>query len=413
MKNPVMKAPNSKMILAILFVGWIVSYIDRTVISLSLIQIGDDLSLEATALGIILSCFFMGYALMQIPGGWLADKFGSRKVIIIAILFWSLFTALSGLAWSLTSLLLIRFLFGIGEGSYPAASTKAISDYFSLEKRTKAQTMMMSSNAIGGMLAPMICAPLLLWLGWRHTFMAIALLGVIVVVWFVFATHNRTTNKDEPTSAKSEKGAYKELLKTPFLWKVMFLFFFANIASWGLSSWMPTYLMKVQGINLATAGYVGIVPGLLMAIGMMVSGKIIDRVASKAKYFVTGSTFIYGTCLYLITTAGSVTEIIVYQSFAMLCASFTYSFVFTLPHRFMKQKVVGTAFGMINFGGQAAGIFAPTIMGIFISSSGGSYNSAFLFLTVCCLLASVISLTLPKFKPQPIESESPVILSVH
>lgn len=167
--------------------------------------------------------------------------------------------------------------------------------------------------------------------------------------------------------------------------------------------------MNVRGINMATVGYLGIIPALLMSIGMMISGRIIDKIGSKAKFVVTGSTFIYGICLYLITTAGSITMIIVFQSIAMTCASFTYSFVFTLPHRFMKQKVVGTAFGMINFGGQAAGIFAPTIMGIFISASGGSYTSAFLFLAVSCVIASVISITLPNLKQQADSSNETIV----
>lgn len=129
----------SNLILGVLFFGWMVSYIDRTAISLALINIGNDLSLTATELGFVLSAFFFGYAVMQIPGGWLTDKYGAIKLLIGAVIFWSVFTAFTGLAWSLTSLLLIRFLFGIGEGGYPAASTKAISIYFQKEQRTKAQ----------------------------------------------------------------------------------------------------------------------------------------------------------------------------------------------------------------------------------------------------------------------------------
>src|SRR5438128_517013 len=102
------KAPNGNNILLALYFTWIVSYIDRTTINLSIVQMGKDLSLDASQLGIILSSFFFGYALIQIPGGWLADRFGSRKVIVVAVLMWSIFTGLTGFAWSLTSLLLIR-----------------------------------------------------------------------------------------------------------------------------------------------------------------------------------------------------------------------------------------------------------------------------------------------------------------
>lgn len=370
------KEPNSKLILTALFAAWIVSYIDRGVITLALSQMGQDMSLDASALGIVLSSFFVGYALMQIPGGWLADKFGSRKVIVVAILFWSLFTGLSGAAWSLASLLVIRFLFGIGEGAYPSASTKAISDYFSTEKRTKAQTTMMSSNALGGAIAPIICTPLLLWLGWRHTFLAISLLGVVLVIWFLYITRGSSHKKGASSLPKAEKGVYKELLRNRTLWKVMALFFFANIASWGLSSWMPTYLIEAQGIDLKAAGLVSAIPAVIAALGMLVSGRIIDRIGARAKYVVTACLFMYALFLFLVTRAGGLAEIMLCMSLAMAFGSFTLSFVFTLPHRLMKQRVVGTAFGMINFGGQAAGILSPAIMGFLILSTN-SYNSAF------------------------------------
>ena len=126
----------------------------------------------------------MGYAIMQIPGGWLADRFGSRKVIVAAVVAWSIFTAMSGLAWSLTSLILIRFLFGIGEGGY-AAGLKAIADYFPKDKRTKAQSTMMSSNAFGAAIAPIICAPLLVAFGWRNVFLFVGVLGIFFIVWFL------------------------------------------------------------------------------------------------------------------------------------------------------------------------------------------------------------------------------------
>lgn len=392
------KTSKSKMILAILYFGWIVSYIDRTVISLSLVQIGEDLSLDATKLGIILSAFFMGYALMQIPGGWLADRFGSRKVIVTAVLFWSVFTALSGLAWSLTSLLLIRFLFGIGEGGYPAASTKAISDYFPADKRTKAQSIMMSSNALGGALAPIICAPLLVWLGWRHVFWVIALLGIIFIIWFLLSTKQTGKYTNTEKAHKPNKGEYKQLLRNSYLWKVVLVFFFMNITGWGLSSWMPSYLMQELGINLQSIGLISAIPVLFMTMGMVVSGRIINKVGSNAKYGVIAGVLIMGASLYLITLSSSIVQVLIYQCIAFTFMSFNMSFIFTLPHRMIDQKVVGTSFGIINFGGQAAGIFSPTIMGALIASSGGSYQSAFMFLTISCFIAAAIACFLPSAK---------------
>lgn len=384
-------------ILAALFFAWIVSYVDRTAISLALVNIGADMKFTEAQLGIILSAFFMGYALMQIPGGWLADKFGSKKVVISAIFIWSLFTALTGLAWSFTSLILIRFLFGVGEGSYPSASTKAIATYFASEKRTKAQSTMMSSNMLGGAIAPILCAPLLVWLGWRHVFWVISLLGIIIIIWFLWATHRakifHTNTAEQPR--KFEKGEYKKLLRNSYLWKLLLVFFFVNIANWGLFSWMPTYLMKVHNVNLSSIGFISAIPAIFATFGMMISGPIITKIGGKAKYGVVLSAAILATMLFLMSNVQSIPLIIFYQTIAMVFSSFVISFIFTAPHRVMEEHVVGSAFGIVNFGGQAAGVLSPIIMGSLISYTGGSYHIAFIFLAVSCFLASIIALTLP------------------
>ncbi|GKU84592.1 MFS transporter [Niallia sp. NCCP-28] len=392
------EASNSRMLLTVLFFGWIVSYIDRTTISLAIVQIGTDLSLDASKLGIVLSAFFMGYAFMQIPGGFLADRFGSRRVIVIAVLVWSVFTALTGLAWSLSSLILIRFLFGIGEGGYPAASTKAISDYFPMDKRTKAQSTMMSSNALGGALAPIICAPLLVALGWRHVFWVVSLLGIVVIVWFLLATRQKGQYSNSEQKYKPTKEEYSELLRKAYLWKVVLIFFFVNITNWGLSSWMPSYLIQAMGIDLKSVGLLSAIPSFFMALGMIISGRVINRIGNYAKYGVVAGVLLVGGLLYLTALSSSVIQVIIYQSIAFTFMSFIMTFIFTLPHRMIKQKVVGTAFGVLNFGGQAAGILSPMIMGALISASGGSYKSAFLFLTTCCLIAAIIACLLPSPK---------------
>lgn len=384
----------SKMILAVLYFGWIISYIDRTVISLAIVQIGEDLTLDASKLGIILSAFFVGYAFMQIPGGWLADRFGSRKVIVAAVVAWSIFTALSGLAWSFTSLILIRFLFGIGEGGYPAAATKAISDYFPKDKRTKAQSTMMSSNGLGAAIAPILCAPLLVAFGWRNVFLLVGVLGIFFITWFLLSTRKGGNYSNSEEAVKPSRKEYTQLLRNSYLWKVLLIFFFVNITSWGLISWMPSYLMQGLGIDLKSVGLFSAAPTLFLTVGMIVSGRIINKVGSKAKYGVISGILIAGASLYLMSASSSVFMVIMYQCIAFTFMSFIMSFVFTVPHRVMEQKVVGTAFGIINFGGQAAGIFSPMIMGALIASTG-TYQAAFVFLTICCIIAAVIACFLP------------------
>lgn len=385
----------SHLILGVLFFGWMVSYIDRTAISLALINIGNDLSLTATELGFVLSAFFFGYATMQIPGGWLTDKYGTKKLLIGAVIFWSIFTAFTGLAWSLTSLLFIRFLFGIGEGGYPAASTKAISIYFHKEQRTNAQTTMMSSNMIGGAVAPIICAPLLLAMDWRNVFFLISGLGLIFVIALLWSTKHAQTFTSEERKEKEEKGSFGKVLKNTYLMRVLLIFFFMNIANWGLNTWMPTYLMKVHGLDLKNVGFIAAIPAIFGMVGMIVSGRIISKLGGRSKYGVIFGAAVLAVCLYLMATAGSAAIAITYQSIAFIFVAFMASFIFTTPHLVVNQQNVGTAFGLVNFGGQAAGIISPTIMGYLINASGGSFKTSFIFLAIMCVIAAVIAITLP------------------
>lgn len=113
-------------------------FLDRMVMSVSLPYIGKDLNLDTTQQGLIISAFFIGYAAFQIPGGLLADKFGSRKIMAIGIAWWSVFTSLTGAVLTLPLMLAVRFFFGIGEGCFPSASWKMISTYFPSKERGRA-----------------------------------------------------------------------------------------------------------------------------------------------------------------------------------------------------------------------------------------------------------------------------------
>lgn len=380
-------------ILAVLYFGWIVSYVDRTAITLALASIGQDLALNAAHLGFVLSAFFLGYALMQIPGGWLADRFNIVYVLIFAVVIWSVFTAFTGLAWSLTSLILIRFLFGLGEGAYPAASTKAIAMYYEKSQRTKAQSTMMSSNMLGGALAPILCAPLLLLFGWRSVFFIISVLGIVFVVALIMVTKNAKVYAPEETGGL--KGSFKSVLTNPYLVRVLCIFFFINIASWGLSSWMPTYLMQVHNIDMKSIGLVAAIPALFSAVGMIFSGRIITKLGAKSKYGVVIGAAVLATCLFLMANTASIVVVILYQCVAFVGVAFVISFIFTTPHRVVEDRNVATAFGIVNFGGQAAGIISPTIMGYLINISGGSFNTSFVFLAIVCAIAAIIAMTLP------------------
>jgi MFS family permease len=139
----------ARITVTLLFLAWLVDYIDRLLITLALPAIGRDFSLDKAEQGLILTVFFLTYALFQLPGGALADKIGARKTMTIPLVGWSIFTGLTAVAFSHAWLLVIRAIFGVGEGIFPAASMKVITERTQPKHRLTANGLMLCSNALG------------------------------------------------------------------------------------------------------------------------------------------------------------------------------------------------------------------------------------------------------------------------
>ncbi len=375
------------MILALLFLGWCLSYLDRMAMNVGIVEIAKDFDLSPSVMGVVLSSFFAGYALMQLPGGWLADKFGSRKVIAIAMLFWSIFTVLTGMAWSLMSMIMIRFMFGLGEGGYPAASSKAIADVFPKAERTSAQTIMMSSNSLGGVIAPLIATPLLVWIGWQNLFLAIGILGVFVaaLLWYYLNPKNMQVEIVEEETG--QKASFKDVLKIRTSWQLAIMWFGVSTVVWGLISWMPPYLVDVRGLDLMSMGMLTSIPALAGAVGVLIGGQLIKSLLiGKEKYLAIVSFIIMIVSLYLLFNAPSVSLVITYQAICMFFHGPVVAIIFGLPHRIFPKNVIGSAFGMINLGGMIGAFLAPMVMGYLIEVFNGLYVTAFMYIIVCAVL---------------------------
>ncbi|MEH7122223.1 MFS transporter [Bacillus sp. JJ1773] len=384
---------NKSVILALLFFGWALGNFDRFVINYAIVDISKDLSLNATHTGIVLSTFFLGYAIMQIPGGLLADKFGSRKIVTISVLLLSLFTGLTGVANSLFMLLAIRFLFGLGEGGFMPASTKAISEAFPRKERGRAQSILLSSGGVMAILTPVISAYLLTSIGWRPLFIGVAFIGALIVALYLFflkIPHATTSQDSSSVQVQQGKSPLKTVLKMPLLWSIFVSFFAIYTIQWGLTSWIPSYLSKVRGLDLVSIGWAQTIPGVAMLIGMLLGGVMMD-IIPKGKEKMPGiiGTVLIAVLMYFMFTATSITSFIIFQTIV----TFFIAVVIILLNAFLLKNtptsVAGSAMGFVNVGGQLAGFFAPTIIG-FIVDASGSFDMAFWMLigfAIVCLIA--------------------------
>lgn len=385
----------------LLYLGFMISYVDRSAISLSLAHIGKDFHMGPAELGVVLSAFYLGYAAMQIPGGWLADRFGSKAVIIISIGLWSLFTVMTGFAWSLTSLLLIRFLFGLGEGGYPSSAMKGIAELFPRDGRPKMSGFLMSSNYVGSFVAPLIIAPLIIGLGWRNAFFAIGITGIVFAVIYLF-TVPRGTASNQPTTPRQRVGA-AELLRMPLLWKIVIVWFCLSLVNKGLDAWMPMYLLTARGLDLKTVGFLLPLPFISASIATAMGGWLMTRwFDGREKVLMTLSCILTGVFIFGMYQAHTTTEVIVFQTIAYFFKSFVFSVAFALPAKILSQRLIGTGIGMVNFGGQAAGFVSPLVIG-FIVSATHSYQNVFLFLLGAIAVAIATGMTLSGSKIREVQ----------
>ncbi|MET4257096.1 sugar phosphate permease [Bradyrhizobium sp. S3.12.5] len=392
----------------LLYAAYCISYIDRAAISLALAQIGKDFNLQAADLGIVISAFFLGYAAMQVPGGWLSDRFGSKYVVIVTIVMWSLFTAFTSLAWSLTSLIAIRFVFGIAEGGFPPASIRAIAEVFKRDSRPKMSALLLSSNYAGSMVAPLIMAPLIVWLGWRHAFNTIGIAGIVfAVIYFVFVPYLGRPDKAAtgPSAKAVERAPMRELMKNPLLWQLMVVWFGLSCVNKGLDSWMPLYLLQQRGLDLKTVGVVAPIPFVMATFATAIGGWVMTTFfAEREKYLLIGSSALTGIFLYAMYKAETITVLIAYQSLVYFFKSFVLAAVIALPTKLLRDDQIGSGVGMVNLGGQSAGFVAPAAIG-FIVTGTGSFDAAFGFLVAMTALSVVVATTIntaqPKLAPKP------------
>lgn len=389
---------NRYLILVLLFLGWCLGSIDRYIMNYAVVAITEDLNLTSSTTGIILSSFFLGYAIMQIPGGWLADRFGARKVLLFSVISWSIFTGFTGAAWSLASMVMVRFLFGIGEGGFQPSSSKIISQSFPIEERGRAMSIMLSSGGIMTLIVPLLSAVLLTTIGWRITFVIFGILGLVIAIFYwryVKLPDEEEAGQDDTTETPFPKGQLRNLLKTPMIWNLVIAYFCIYAVNWGLFTWIPTYLVTVRDLDLISLGWVQTIPGLAMLIGILLSGYIVDKLGNRWDRIAGAiSSACIAILIYLMVNATTVTIFIAYQTIVNLFISLV---IVLLPAIILKQlpsKVTGTAMGIANTGGQLAGFITPMVIGFTVDAFNGSFQVAFLILAGFAIICIVSLLTL-------------------
>ena len=375
-------------VLALMFTLMVVTYLDRVCIAATTSVMSEELGLSMSQMGRVLSAFVLGYVLFEIPGGWLADRFGARALLTRIVIWWSVFTALTGVAWSYMSLLAIRFLFGCGEaGAFPG-TTSALSRWFPSSERGRAQAIVMVGSRLGGALAPGLVIFLLGVVGWRPVYWIFAVLGVVwAVVW---ARWYRNTPEEHPSVGPSELSAIQArrsagghaervpwglLITSRNVWALCAMYSGYTFGVYFYMTWMPTYLEQGRGISRSELGFYAALPWVAALTCNLLGGLLTDWMSRRVRLRWARRIPAIGGLLAsaaLLAAAALVEDPML--GVAALALSFGASdLILSLCWATCVDiggKHAGTVSGTMNSLGQIGGVAAPMVFGHLVEKYG-------------------------------------------
>lgn len=376
----------------ILFWIWlmmVVAYLDRVNITVAGPTLMHSLHIGPARFGIVLAAFTFGYALMQVPGGYLADRLGARPLLLWALGAWSVFTAVTAAAWSFLSLTTIRVLFGLGEGLENGAQFKLIGDNFDSRERSNANALFLTALAVG----PALAAPAAAWLigriGWRGLFLAFAALGIVVVCLMAVFLPVSEARPKESADRPAVAWAGGDALEQPVTWLAFLTYLFFNVAFWGFLGWMPTYLSTSRHITLAHLGLAASVPYVCGFLGMVVIGQLGSRRLYRFRARMIGVSYLLaGLFLFCTYTANTVAACIAGLSAAGFCLYGGFGPFWAITLDIVPEDLRGAFTGLVNLGGQIGGFCAPIVVGVIVQRTH-SFNGGFLFMIGALALAAI------------------------
>jgi sugar phosphate permease len=281
----------------VLLLGFVVAfvmYLDRACVGTATPMIMREFGLDKIAMGWSTSAFNWMYALFQVPGGWLADRFGSRVVLAAAIAWWSAFTAATGISSSAISLAATRGMFGMGEAAAWPAASRALLRWVATENRAFGQGFQHSGSRLGAAIAPALVVFLMARAGWRAVFYSFGACGILVAIaWYLYYRdlpgEHRGVNAEELRmlgggSAKlqrAQKGPvpWRRILHSPDLWCLSVLYFCYGWVLWIYLQWLPTYLVEVRHFQPIKMGLGASLPLLAATVTNVAGGWISDKLA--------------------------------------------------------------------------------------------------------------------------------------
>jgi sugar phosphate permease len=394
------------LILFLISLMYLITYMDRTNISVAAPGMAEEFGLNKTEMGIVFSAFLWAYSIGQIPGGWLADRFGARKVLLAIVPFWSLMTVGTALAVGRVSLILTRFVFGLGEaGAFPTA-TRAMQLWFPRSERGLVQGVTHSFSRFAVAIVPFISVSIMVAFGWRWIFYIFGSAGLLWAVIFAAfyrdrpeehagvnqseLAHIRGYDPEGPEGTIQASGnlraktaaPWKRIFGSANMWYIAAAYGCFFYGTYFYITWFPTYLLEYRHLSLQAVGIFASLPLLAGMVGDVAGGSLTDMLYRKtgklrlARRAVAAPAML-ASAICLIPAATTVNA-----GMAILCLTGSFFFLemvigpaWAVPMD-VGGEYSGTVTGVMNMAGSLSASMSPIVFGFL--AGRGSWKAPFL-----------------------------------
>ena len=403
-------------VVGLCFAAVFVCYIDRVNISVAAIAMQSEFGWTETTKGLVLSSFFVGYMLTMAVAGWLADRFGGKLVLGLAVIWWSLFTVLTPWAAysSMAMLIAARVALGLGEAATFPASYGLFSRWVPVEERARSISLLASGVPIGTLFALVTTGWIVANYGWPAVFYWFGAVGIVwAVAWFRFV-HDDPASHPRISSAELDRigaGArepreklhfpWRAFLKLPAFWALLVNHFCSNVLLYVALAWLPSYFRDAQGLSLTGAGLYSAAPWLSMFVLTNVGGWFADYLQRRGMSVVAvrktmQTVGLVGGAVFLLMLRGveSPNVAVLLMCGALGVASFCVS-GYATNHLDIAPRYAGVLLGITNTVGTIPGIVGVALTGWLVDTTG-SYDSVFLMVAGVNLVGVVVWLLFAK-----------------
>jgi ACS family D-galactonate transporter-like MFS transporter len=353
-----------------------INYIDRSNLSIAAPLLKDELHLSASQLGVLLSAFFWTYGLMQIPAGWLVDRFDVKFVFSAGFLLWSAATAVTGTLHGFAALIVIRVVLGVGESVVFPSTSKILGTHFAEKRRGFANALVMAGLSLGPALGILIGGVIVARFGWRPFFVTLGLASLLwLVPWLAWMPRRPIPS----ARVVSPRMGYRQILRQRSAWGTCLGQFCINYFLYFLVTWLPFYLVRGRNLSANEMAKLGSLVFFISAVSATVWGKLCDRWMNTGASLtwvrkfsmVLGHVGIGSSLAATAVTHGAFFVAMLALTGMFLGISVCNSWAIT--QTLAGPLAAGRWTGLQNFVGNWAGWVAPALTGLLVDRTGSFY----------------------------------------